>query len=59
VKRRKCETCGKNIYASSGAAAAVAAHQSRENGPLRIYQCPHGKGFHLTHTLAVPVGRKP
>jgi hypothetical protein len=57
VKQPKCERCGKNRYRSAGIAAAVAAHQTRKHGSLRIYHCPYGKGFHLTSFNAVPVGR--
>lgn len=44
-----CGACGgKNVYASEGQAQRTAVRRSTSAGPLRVYRCPHGTGWHLT-----------
>lgn len=46
---KKCEPCGKMRYRSYDLALHVLLTQSgRCQVALRIYECPHGKGYHLT-----------
>lgn len=40
-----CPVCGKIAFPSRAAAAATRARMSER---LRIYECPAGKGWHLT-----------
>lgn len=46
---KQCEQCGKKRYRTYGLALRVLLYESGRNKvALRIYQCPHAKGFHLT-----------
>ncbi|WP_157475694.1 hypothetical protein [Parafrankia sp. EUN1f] len=46
---------GKVIYLAYQTAIAAAMRRSRAAGPLRVYECEHCAGWHLTHRVR-PVG---
>jgi len=47
-----CCDCLKQAYASESAAVRRALILEREQGVLlRVYECPHGEGWHLTSKL--------
>ncbi len=49
---RECRDCSKQAYDSEQAAERRAAIIERERGVrLRVYECPHGDGWHLTSGL--------
>lgn len=44
-----CKNCGKHAYCSDTFAITVALRCSRSRGvALRVYRCPHRRGWHLT-----------
>lgn len=44
-----CDACSKQAYATERAAERRAYILERERGVwLRVYECPHGEGWHLT-----------
>lgn len=45
----ECRYCPKQSYESESSAERRAALRHREGGTsLRVYECPHGDGWHLT-----------
>lgn len=44
----RCEACHKVSFPHSDAAYSAALRLSRHVGPVRVYPCPHGHGWHLT-----------
>lgn len=47
-----CAYCDKNVYLSYDEANNVAKYRSQQgNVLLRVYKCPYGKGYHLTHKM--------
>ena len=49
---RRCR-CGYKRFSSSGAARSalelIRRNSTEETVPQRVYPCPSGKGWHLTH----------
>lgn len=46
---RKCKACNKKKHSTQDAAIAAALRNSaRFGGSNRVYECPHGNGWHLT-----------
>lgn len=48
VSRVQCGETGKLQYEDYGDAVRVAVMRSRYAGPLRIYECPSCRSWHLT-----------
>lgn len=57
VEKWRCNACNKTAYGSEsrGWAAIATIHNlpnRTEVVPIRVYECPHGNGWHLTHQRA-------
>lgn len=46
--KHRCKPCDKIAFPNKERAYAAALRLSRIVGPIRVYPCPHGPGFHLT-----------
>ena len=61
----ECPYCSKLSFASEGQSKEAAKHSAQTKGVhLWVYECPKGKGCHLTsrkpdHSAKVPKHRKP
>ena len=61
----ECPYCSKLSFASEDQAKEAAKHSAQTKGVhLWVYECPKGKGWHLTsrkpnHSTRVPKHRKP
>ena len=49
--RKYCNVQGKNIYDKRGAQTEANARWNEDHVELRIYNCPHCNGWHLTKQL--------
>lgn len=47
-RKPRCPACGKHAYPNEYAAYGAALRRSRSVGPLRVYACPEGHGWHIT-----------
>jgi len=58
-----CSKCSKAIHESKGKAKSQVKKSERTkktSGPLEVYKCPYGNGWHIRHkkSQAVRTGRK-